>query len=228
MKKIFFLFVVAMVAASVMAFQPSIKPMMPVSKALNAAPTSLLPAYNGTCYSFDNTNNWQAYGPWTVTPGVYSYQGTNYDVIYDVLPNELFTDSLSYMYVIQEGNLLFPATPWAQYNDSLYVVSMDYTDFSNGGSGMIALQLGSDGSLSVPEACAQHVYGFFACTINEQYQPIEVYGAFAQYAGLQYEPMTTALPNVEETGKAVKQMVNGQVLIERNGQYYTISGTHVK
>lgn len=155
-----------------------------IAKSKTAAPAALKAAYKGNAYVYANSS-WAPTDEWDVTPSTVTYNGTQYDCVYDVLPNTVFTNPMDFIYEVQDGNLVF--TPeFLTENQGHGIFYMDYSDFKNGGSGAIVLELGEDGSLSLPEANANHTFGYYGCTYDENYAPVSVLGAYQQSAGLTY------------------------------------------
>lgn len=149
------------------------------------APTALAASYIGDAMLY-SSQTWSQAESWEVTPGTATYEGVDYDVIYDVLPPTVFNSAIDFTYEVEGNNLVMYPEPLTSYQ-TYYVYAMDYSDFASGGTGAIVLELGADGSLQIPEANEDHVYGYFACSYNRTtYAPTKVAGAFQQCADLTY------------------------------------------
>lgn len=151
-----------------------------------AAPAALKEAYKGTCMKY-SSGSWATVTEWDVTPGTVTYDGYSFDCIYDVFPaNDLFNGKIDFVYFAEGNTLVMPVVDCYEYDETQDIFYMDYTDFKNGGDGSIVLEVAEDGTLSVPAANANHVFGWFLCTYDESYKPVSVAGAFRQYAGFEF------------------------------------------
>lgn len=245
MKKFFTLFICASMSMTMFAqrhiheniisdvtFNEMVK-MAPMKSSIFKEPAiNLAAAYKGNGFTYSQTDkSWVAVNEWDVTPSVATYEGVDYDVIYDIFPPGIFNGAVDFEYYTDENKIIIPCIPYAKYDETYLVYPMDYADFYNGGSGDIVLEISDDGELSIPAENSEHVYGWFAATFDETtYLAQEVAGSFAQYAGLEYAKVgTVGISNVTYNKiMPIKVITDKGIIIRKGNEEYTTTGIRIK
>lgn len=253
MKKFFALFAAALIVMSASAFDLASLKKLPAPKNLNvekfvshASPirkavaawenveAPFAPSYTGTGYAYDfdapeeEEDPWIKADPWEVWAEEYDYEGEPWYGLVNIIPNEdMWKEDpiIDYYYNEEQGAVVVPCTPLAQYDEETLIYIMDIYDFGNGETGDIYFTLDKDGNFARIEECHSHAVAWAVCYFDEEtYEPVDILGYFGVYAAMDYKTDPQGVQNTAAAVKATKTIENGQVVIIRGGQKFNALG----